>query len=71
MSCMRIFRLSKKGCYNLINAQNDQYLLEVVDNCIETTKCFRMSSFRLKSTSDDSLLVPWLLNIGNLGTYVV
>lgn len=65
MSCMRIFRLNKKGCYNLINAQNDQYIFEVVDNFVETTKCSKFSSFKLRSKSVDSFLVPWWLNLGN------
>lgn len=64
MSCMRIFRLNKKGCYNLINAQNDHYIFEVDTNFVETTRCSKMSSFKLRSKSD-SFLVPWWLNIGN------
>lgn len=64
MSCMRIFRLNKKGCYNLINAQNDQFVFEVDENFVETSKCSKVASFKIRSKSVDSFLVPWWLNIG-------
>jgi len=66
MSCMRIFKLNKKGCYDLITAQNDPFIFEVDDNFVETTKCSKKSSFKFRSKSVDSFLVPWWLNIGNL-----
>lgn len=65
MSCMKIFRLNKKGCYNLINAQNDQYIFQVEDHFVETTKCLKVSSINFKFKPNDSFLGPWSLNIGN------
>ncbi|CAH1725291.1 unnamed protein product [Aphis gossypii] len=65
MSCMKIFRLNKKGCYNLINAQNDQYIFQVEDHFVETTKCLKVSSINFKFNPNDSFLGPWSLNIGN------
>lgn len=65
MCCMKIFRLNKKGCYNLINAQNNQYIFQVEDNFVETTKCLKMSSFKLKFKTNDTFLGPQLFNIGN------
>lgn len=70
MSCMRIFRLNKKGCYNLINAQNDHYIFELDNNFVETTRCLKMSSFKLRSKSD-AFLVPWWLNMGNTFKYYI
>lgn len=64
MDCMRVFRLNKKGCYNLINAQNDQYILEVDDHFVETSKCLKTSSFKLRTKSVDSFLLPRWLNFG-------
>lgn len=67
MSCMKIFRLNQKGCYNLINAQNNQYIFEVDDQFIETTACLKIPS----SNSVESFLVPWWLNIGSIFTYEI
>lgn len=47
-----------------MNAQNDDYISEVDTNFVETTRCSKMSSFKLQSKSD-YFLVPWWLNIGN------
>lgn len=65
MSCMKIFRLNKKGCYNLINAQNDQYIFQVEDHFVEATKCLKVSSINFKFKPNDSFLGPWSLKIGN------
>lgn len=56
---MRIFRLNKKGCYDLQNAQNNQYIFKIDNNLVETVK--------FKSKCVDSFFIPrrWL-NIGNL-----
>lgn len=70
MSCMKIFRLNQKGCYNLIDAQNNQYIFEVDDQFVETTACLKIPSSSLRSNSVESFLVPWWLNIGSIPTYV-
>lgn len=65
MSCIRIFKLNQKGCYNLLNTQCNTCLMKC-DNSIKPTDLLQISSFKIRPKSIDSLLEPWWFNLGKM-----